>query len=129
MKMAELNILVTKPSHKKIDKYCLAKTAVSVSYPFDETARAYKVMNKIFVIISEANDPLHINLKCDPSDAQALRAQHASILPGFHMNKKHWNTLVLDGSIPDSLVFELIEHSHDLVVAGLTMADKKKLGL
>lgn len=121
--------MASKPSLKKIDQYCLAKMAVSASYPFDETARAYKVMNKIFVIISETNDPLHMNLKCDPSDAKALRAQHAAILPGFHMNKKHWNTLVLDGSIPDRLVFELIDHSHDLVVSGLSMADKKKLGL
>ena len=120
--------MASQPTLKKIENYCIGKAAVSVSYPFDETARVYKVMKKIFVIISEANDPLHINLKCDPSDAQALRAQHSAILPGFHMNKLHWNTLLLDGLIPNRLVFELINHSYDLVASGLSVADRKKLG-
>ncbi len=118
----------SKPSFKKIDNYCLGKTAVSASYPFDETARVYKVMDKIFALIAEEHDPLRINLKCDPDDAEALRAQHAAILPGYHMNKKHWNTLVLDGSLSEGLVKELIDHSYELVVKRLTKADQKKLG-
>lgn len=121
--------MASKPTFKRIDNYCLAKTAVTASYPFDETARVYKVMNKMFALIAENEDPLHVNLKCDPSDAEALRAQHSAILPGYHMNKKHWNTLVLDGSLPEVLVFELIDHSYALVVKGLTVAQKKKLGL
>ena len=119
----------SQPPFAAIDTYCLAKPGSLVDYPFDETTRVYKVLGKMFALISESDDPLRLNLKCDPADAQALRAEHPRILPGYHMNKQHWNTLVLDGSLPDELVYELIDHSYDLVVARLTRAQKKELGL
>lgn len=119
----------TQPRFKELDTYLLAKPAATVEYPFDETARVYKVAGKMFALIGEDNDPLRINLKCDPADALALRAAHKTIIPGYHMNKKHWNTLILDGSLPEPLVFELIDHSYQLVVAKLPKAQREKLGL
>ncbi len=119
--------MTSSPSFKVIDHHCLSKAAASVDYPFDETARVYRVMNKIFALLAEGQDPLRINLKCDPQDAEALRAQHAAILPGYHMNKKHWNTLVLDGSLPQSLVTELIDHSYALVLQSLPKSKRVEL--
>lgn len=84
-------------------------------------------MGKMFALISENENPLRINLKCDPDDALALRAEHPAIIPGYHMNKRHWNTLILDGSLPDALVAELIDHSYALVVKRLTKAQKDSL--
>lgn len=111
--------MTSRPSFKFIDHYCLAKPAATVDYPFDETTRVYRVANKIFALLSEEQDPLRLNLKCDPQDAEALRAQHPAIFPGYHMSKKHWNTLVLDGSLPEALLRELIDHSCDLILASL----------
>jgi predicted DNA-binding protein (MmcQ/YjbR family) len=105
--------------HAQILAILQAKAGAEAGYPFDETARVYKVGGKMFALVAEEADPLRLNLKCDPQDALALRRQHAAILPGYHMNKRHWNTLVLDGSLSDSLVRELIDHSYELVVAGL----------
>jgi predicted DNA-binding protein (MmcQ/YjbR family) len=84
-------------------------------------------MGKMFALISENEYPLRINLKCDPDDALALRAGYPAIIPGYHMNKRHWNTLVLDGSLPDELVAELIDHSYILVVKRLRKAQKESL--
>jgi predicted DNA-binding protein (MmcQ/YjbR family) len=81
----------------------------------------------MFCLISEDADPLQMNLKCDPDDALALRNQYEAILPGYHMNKKHWNTLVLDGSLPERLVNELIDHSYDLVVKKMSQAQQRRL--
>ena len=79
------------------------------------------------ILLAEDNRPLPLNLKCDPDDALALREQHAAITPGYHMNKKHWNTLLLDGSLPKKLVFELIDHSYELVVSKMSKAERQKL--
>lgn len=81
----------------------------------------------MFALISENENPLRMNLKCDPDDALALRAQHQAIIPGYHMNKRHWITLVLDGSLTGELVAELIDHSYGLVVQGLKKADREKV--
>ena len=112
---------------ESLTAYCLSKKGASASYPFGEGALVFKVMGKMFALVSEDSDPLRINLKCDPEDADALRAQHEAILPGYHMNKRHWNTLVLDGSLPDGLVAELIDHSYDLVVQNLPRAQRAQL--
>ena len=110
-----------------IYKYCLEKKGTSGSYPFGEGALVVKVLDKIFVLIVEAANPLVIKLKCDPEDAQALRAQHKAITGAYHMNKTHWNDLTLDGSLPDELVYELIDHSYDLVVKKMKKADRERL--
>ena len=84
-------------------------------------------MGKMFALTSLEKLPLSINLKCDPERALALRETYAAVQPGYHMSKKHWNTVVLDGSIPDQEVRELIDHSYELVVKGLKKADRAKL--
>ena len=100
--------------------YLLAKPATTEGTPFGPEILVYKVKGKMYAILSPDDVPGRMNLKCDPDRALELRDQHESIIPGFHMNKKHWNTLILDGSLPARLVSELIDHSYDLVVAGLT---------
>lgn len=97
---------------------CISMKGVTESFPFDETTLVTKVGGKIFALIS-LDDPPSVNLKCDPERAVDLRERHGDILPGYHMNKKHWNTLMLEGNLPDSLILELIRHSYDLVHASL----------
>ncbi|HKJ26533.1 MAG TPA: MmcQ/YjbR family DNA-binding protein [Anaerolineales bacterium] len=110
-----------------LTKYCLAKPGTTASYPFGEGALVFKVLDKMFALIGEDTDPLRMNLKCDPEDAQALRTQYEAIIPGYHQNKQHWNSLLMDGSLPDTLVHELIDHSYSLVVAKLSASKQKKL--
>ena len=113
--------------YNSLRAYCLAKKGSSDGYPFGEGALVIKVLYKMFALISEDSQPLRINLKCNPEDAQALRSEHEAIEPGYHMNKEHWNTLILDGSLPDELVAELIDHSYNLVVQGMKKADRERL--
>ncbi len=103
-------------------EYLLGKTGATEGQPFGPDVLVYKVAGKMFAFLKiDDEDGLgRCNLKCDPVRAEALRLDHESILPGYHMNKKHWNTLVLDPSLSDQLVKELVDHSWDLVVAGLT---------
>ncbi|MCZ7557056.1 MAG: MmcQ/YjbR family DNA-binding protein [Bacteroidia bacterium] len=96
--------------------YCQAKAGCGEDFPFDDQTLVFKVGGKIFCLASLDSIPLQINLKCDPERAVELREQFEAILPGYHMNKKHWNTLVLDGSLSSRLVRELIDHSYQLVV-------------
>ncbi len=111
-----------------LNKYLLSKKATTSSYPFDDTTLVFKVINKIFALIAEDETPLRINLKCDPDEAQILRGMHKSIISGYHMNKEHWNTIILDGNLPDELIYKMIDDSYNLVLKGLTKADRKKLG-
>ena len=108
--------------------YCLAKKGVTEGLPFGPDNLVLKVMGKMFSIVSLDEVPLRANLKCDPEKAIELREEYEeNILPGYHMNKQHWNTLVLDGKLDPKLVFELIDHSYELVVAGLTKKLKQEL--
>ena len=110
----------------KLRTYIESKAGALADYPFDEYTRVYKVGGKMFALISEDENPLRMNLKCDPADSLALRAEHKAILPGYHMNKKHWNTIVLDGSLTEDLVHEMIDHSYELVVERLSLKLKEK---
>jgi predicted DNA-binding protein (MmcQ/YjbR family) len=113
---------------KAIRSYILAKPEASASYPFGEGALVFKVANKMFALIGEDETPETINLKCDPDEALALRSAHPkTITPGYHMDKKHWNTIVLDDSLPDLLVNEMVDQSYALVVRGLPKAVREKL--
>lgn len=103
--------------------YCLKKKGVTESLPFDESTLVFKVMNKIFCL-TDIDNPVSINLKCDPEKALDLRERYEEIKPGYHMNKKHWNTVELNGSLKKKIILELVDHSYDLVVKGLT---KKEL--
>ncbi len=99
--------------------YCISKKGVTESFPFDKETLVFKVMNKMF-LLTNINKELSMNVKCDPEKAIELREQYSSVLPGWHMNKKHWNTVNIDGRISDDQLKEWIDHSYDLIVASLT---------
>jgi predicted DNA-binding protein (MmcQ/YjbR family) len=98
-------------------EYCLSKKDVTESFPFGDDTLVFKRSGKIFLLANLDGD-LSVNIKCDPALAIELRERYSSVVPGYHMNKKHWNTVMLDGSIPDSEVFEWIDHSYDVVKTG-----------
>jgi predicted DNA-binding protein (MmcQ/YjbR family) len=95
-------------------EHCISKPNVTEGFPFGEETLVFKVAGKIFALANLNGDP-SINLKCDPALAIELREKYSSVSPGYHMNKKHWNTVMLDGSIPDKEILSWIDHSHDLV--------------
>tara|TARA_R110000787_G_scaffold266073_1_gene372149 strand:+ start:46 stop:399 length:354 start_codon:yes stop_codon:yes gene_type:complete len=106
--------------------YCLAKKGVTETFPFDEVTLVFKVMGKMFALCGLDQVPLRINLKCDPDRAIELRETHDGIIEGWHMSKKHWNTVYLDQLSP-KLLTELIDHSYDLVVSKFTKKLKADL--
>ena len=106
--------------------YCLAKSGVTEEMPFGPDTLVFKVGGKVFAL-TDINTFSSINLKCDPERAIALRDQFESIKPGYHMNKKHWNTVVLDSQISNNLLLELIDHSYHLVYSGLKKSEQLKL--
>lgn len=112
---------------EQIREYCAKKNGVTEEFPFDEETLVFKVMGKIFLLASLDSIPLQINLKCDPEKAIELREEYEAVQPGYHMNKKHWNTIMIDGSISGQKIFEWIDHSYNLVVAGLKKSDLEKL--
>jgi predicted DNA-binding protein (MmcQ/YjbR family) len=95
-------------------EYCLSKKDVTESLPFGDDTLVFKRKGKIFVL-ANLDGELTINLKCDPALAIELRERYSSVIPGYHMNKKHWNTVLADGSVPDKEIFEWIDNSYDLV--------------
>ena len=99
---------------EQIRSYCLSKNKVSESFPFDDTTLVFKVHNKMFAILSLDKDPLQMNLKCDPEKAIELREEFHQVIPGYHSNKKHWNTIILE-DIDPNLIFSWIDHSYQLV--------------
>ena len=102
-------------------EYCIVKKGVTESFPFGEQTLVFKVMDKIFALAGLDNHPATANLKCDPERAIELREEYDGlIIPGYHMNKKHWNTVEIEGNLPSKLLLELIDHSYDLVAKSLT---------
>lgn len=112
---------------KKLEQLLLKKRASFVDYPFGEEVAVFKVGSKMFALFNEQEIPLRINLKCEPNNALALRDIYESVIEGYHMNKKHWNTVILDGSIPLDVLQDMIDESYDLVVKKLTKKEKEKL--
>lgn len=106
--------------------YCLLKNGVSESFPFDDNILVFKVGGKMFVAL-DVDKFESFNAKCLPERAIQLRERYPGILPGYHMNKKHWNTIMADGSVPDELMCELADHSYDLVLASLPKAVRQKV--
>ena len=104
--------------------YCLSKKGVEETFPFDEVTLVFKVMNKMFALTGLENEDFNVNLKCDPERAIELREEYSDITPGWHMSKKHWNTVAFDGDLEDELLMELTDHSYNLVVHKLTKKDK-----
>lgn len=116
---------------EQIREYCLSKKGTTEDFPFDEDTLVFKVLGKMFALVSlkrwEQGEAA-INLKADPDYSEELRAEYSSIRPGFHMSKKHWNTLYLhEGELQPKLVKELIDHSYDMVVKGMTKKMKDQL--
>ncbi|MBQ4820900.1 MmcQ/YjbR family DNA-binding protein [Aquimarina sp. MMG016] len=107
--------------------YCLAKKGVTEEFPFDENTLVFKVMGKMFALTGLNRIPFSVNLKCNPDRAIELREYHPEITPGYHMSKTHWNTIDFTGGLPTDLLFELIDHSYDLVVNSLTKKLKQEL--
>ena len=106
-------------SFETLRSYLLSKPAAAETFPFDEETLVLKVCGKMFALLNIYGEPLRVNLKCDPDKAEVLRELFPAIIPGYHMNKRHWNTVILDGSISDEEIFSMIDDSYDLVVQGL----------
>jgi predicted DNA-binding protein (MmcQ/YjbR family) len=106
---------------------CGAKPGSAEDYPFGDGVALFKVARRMFALVSLGPPPGSVSLKCDPDLADGLRARYAAITPGYHLNKRHWNTVALDGSVPDEELLELIDHSYELVTARLTRSQRNEL--
>lgn len=106
--------------------YCIQKKEVTESFPFDDTTLVMKVKGRMFALINLNENP-SVNLKCDPELAIELRERYSSVLPGYHMNKQHWNTIALDGSIPTEKIKQWVDHSYDLVIKSIPNSIRKDL--
>jgi predicted DNA-binding protein (MmcQ/YjbR family) len=106
---------------------CLAHRGAIEDFPFGDEVSVFKVAGKVFALSRLAGDPLQVSVRCEPELAVQLRAAHPAIVPGWHLNKRHWNTVTLDGSLPDRMVRDMVEDSYDLVVESLTRV--RRLGL
>jgi predicted DNA-binding protein (MmcQ/YjbR family) len=113
---------------EQLSSYCLSKPAVEETLPFGPDVLVYKVAGKVFLLCPLDTEQLQFNVKCDPDLAIELREQYSCIQPGYHMNKKHWNTIIVDGSIPAKQLKEWIDHSYNLVADSLPKKIKEALG-
>ena len=113
--------------YKVIKNYLLNKPEAVEDYPFGPEVAVFKVKNKMFALLFLKNEVASVNLKCEPYKAAALRDVFSAVTPGYHMNKLHWNTVILDGSIPDPEIIKMIDHSYALVVKGLKKVEKNAL--
>lgn len=104
-------------THKQVEKYILSMPAARLDYPFGKEVAVYKAGDKMFALIAEKKDPVRLSLKCDPLLAQTLREKYESVMPGYHLNKKHWNTIVLTGQLSWPEIQDLIRHSYELATA------------
>jgi predicted DNA-binding protein (MmcQ/YjbR family) len=102
-------------THKEVEKYLLSMPGAKLDYPFGENTAVYKVDDKMFALVTEKKLPVQISLKCDPLLAETLRERYDTVMPGYHLNKKHWNTIVLTGQLSWDEVEGLICHSYDLI--------------
>ena len=114
---------------ESLREYCISKKAVTEDFPFGETTLVFRVKNKIFLLVSLDSDPLQFNAKAQPDKAIELREEYSSIIPGYHMNKKHWNTIILDGSLSTKLIKELIDDSYNLIVQSLPAKERNTLSI
>jgi predicted DNA-binding protein (MmcQ/YjbR family) len=113
---------------EEVRDYCLLKKGVTESTPFDDVTLVFKVADKMFALLPLDETDLSINLKCDPELAISLREQYPCIKPGYHMNKTHWNTVMIDGSLSKEQILEMIDHSYDLIVSSLSKKNRETLG-
>ncbi|MGH7196991.1 MAG: MmcQ/YjbR family DNA-binding protein [Candidatus Saccharimonadales bacterium] len=102
-------------THKALEEFILTMPNSRLDYPFGKDVAVYKVGDKMFALIAEKSDPVRISLKCDPQLAEHLREKYETILPGYHLNKRHWNTVICSGQLGEQEVKDLIVHSYNLV--------------
>lgn len=114
---------------QELAQYCLSRKGVVEDYPFGPQPLVMKVGGKMFALLSEGEGHISISLKCEPETAELLRAQYADVVPGYHLNKKHWNTVNVNGSVPEEELKWMIDHSYALVVKSLTKAEREKIAL
>lgn len=115
-------------THDHLDAFCHALPGTTADFPFDAETRVYRVLGKIYALTDIFATPVRVNLKCDPDWALALRDQYPDVVtPGYHMNKRHWNTVLLDGTLADDDVWQMVRHAYDRVVSGLTRAQRAEL--
>ena len=107
---------------------CLSFPGAEETFPFGPEVSVFKVAGKMFALSELAADSLRVSLKCDPGLAETLRETHAAVIPGYHLNKRHWNTVIIDGSLTDKAIRDMIEDSYDLVVSKLSAASRHALG-
>ena len=107
---------------KELREHCLSFPGAQETFPFGPENSVFKVADKIFALSRLAENPLRVSLKCDPPLAEQLREAHTSVLPGYHLNKRHWNTVIIDGSLPAKMIGDMVEDSYDLVVSQLSRA-------
>lgn len=110
-------------------QHCRMKRGVTEDFPFDDRTLTIRVGGKIFLLTDIHSDPLRINLKCDPLIALDLRDEFEAVTPGYHMNKVHWNTVILDGTVPRERVLQMIDHSFELVFSKLKKVDRARISL
>ncbi len=113
---------------EKFREYCLTKAQVTEGTPFGEDVLVFKIAGKMFALAALDEVPAKVNLKCDPDLALELRERYEQVRPGYHMNKKHWNTVELDSGIPEAELRKMIDHSYELVVKSLPKAKRKCSG-
>ena len=116
-------------TYSKLRKKLLKKKGSFEDFPFGPDVSVFKVASRMFALCSPDETPLRVNLKCHPDEAEIQRTLFEAVLPGYHMNKRHWNTVILDGSIPDPLIEEMIDTSYNLVVKGLKRSERESNGL
>lgn len=107
---------------------CLTRPGSQETFPFGPETSVFKVAGKMFALSHRQDEPPRISLKCEPQLAEQLRAAHPAVTPGYHLNKRHWNTVLIDGSLPEQMICDLIEDSYDLVVSGLSRVQRAQLG-
>jgi predicted DNA-binding protein (MmcQ/YjbR family) len=108
--------------------YCLAFPGSEETFPFGPETSVFKVGGKMFALSQLAQRPLRVSLKCEPLLAEQLREAHSAVIPGYHLNKRHWNTVTIDGSLPEQMIKDMIEDSYDLVVSRLPVSRRSALG-
>lgn len=113
---------------RELRDHCLSFTGAEETFPFGPRTSVFKVAGKMFALSALGAASLRVSLKCEPELADDLRRAHAAVLPGYHLDKRHWNTVVLDGSLPDPMIRDLVEDSYDLVVSRLPAARRLALG-
>jgi predicted DNA-binding protein (MmcQ/YjbR family) len=114
---------------KALRRLCLGFAGAEETFPFSPGTSVFKVAGKMFALSRLTGDPLSVSLKCEPLLAEELRAAHPAIIPGYHLNKRHWNTVRIDGSLPDRMIADLVEDSYDLVVSRLPRARRRAFGV